>query len=194
MLQRLCQPSRKRAQNQVLPFTLHCWPCCSLLHCHVMHSHVLHCAFLRAKCQLCAIGYVLADFCAEVPSVPPVTTPSNCPTEANISTCSQEQSGGPRCPDSACDMLCALWGASNLSVTGYRAYSSSSSNSARKVSAGKTTVISISTLGEGFALRHLVKCASAKAKVVAHLYRGTCTLPPIQHPPLLSLVLYCRTP
>lgn len=88
---------------------------------------------------------MLADSYPEVPPVPPVNTPGNCPTEANILFCSQEQSGGPRCPNSACDMLCALTGTSSLSVTGYRAYSSS--NSAGKVSAGKTIAISVSALG-----------------------------------------------
>ncbi|KAL3148545.1 hypothetical protein ABBQ38_013981 [Trebouxia sp. C0009 RCD-2024] len=103
-------------------------------------------AFVSHVSQACAeSGYMLADSYAEVPPVPPVNTPSNCPTEANILFCSQEQSGGPRCPDNACDMLCALTGASNLSVTGYRAYSSS--NSAGKVSAGNSIAISVSALG-----------------------------------------------
>lgn len=103
---------------------------------------------------------MLADSYPEVPPVPPVNTPGNCPTEANILFCSQEQSGGPRCPNSACDMLCALTGTSSLSVTGYRAYSSS--NSAGKVSAGKTIAISVSALGEGSDLPWPGACAAMK--------------------------------
>lgn len=95
---------------------------------------------------VCAAGYVLTEPYAEDSIALLATTPSNCPTEANISSCSQEQLDGVSCPKSACGMLCALSGASGLSVTGYKTLSSN--NSASKVSAHRATIVSVVALGE----------------------------------------------
>ena len=118
-----------------------------------------------------AAGYVLPGCCAEVAVVPPVNTPSNCPTEANILSCSQ---GGQRCPESGCDMLCALSGASKVSVTGYKAYSSS--NSASQVSAGKVTIISVIALGEGSACFGWVVCFRLVFAVTLHCWKLLCNV------------------
>lgn len=114
----------------------------------ILKCHVLQCIkwIVHTERRVCAAGYVLSETYAGDSIALLATTPSNCPTEANILSCSQEQVDGHGCPQSSCSILCALSGASGLSVTGYKTLSSN--NSASRVSAHRATIISVVALGE----------------------------------------------